>query len=595
MNRDEPSTADQLSAYLDTLDSAVDTRDSALDSALGDTADGDGPDHAVDPEAVHTAYQLLVGECAVGELSRLRSGDLTRLLLEVYPQARPDDDPNEAVDAVDVLVDFAFDAGHIDEQLHAELLEELDAAETALLGSLDVPRIAGDEPNLKELFNLPDRLGPIRLPAESDLAEVARRSTLLATTRAFAERILDGADQAGAAEAAGVSDEDLPTISALASELGFLTFDADEPDDADDVDDPEAGDDAETDESAPEPACGPTLDEWPGGDDEDVLTVWGHALNWLLAWSLPSDADRAGEETLDFTGTSAWFAPLFMTWRVGLPVAAISDMMADIAGDDLTADQARAAWSAWSAEHGDPAEVLLGRLASHGAVEVTHSEAAGGPLARITDLGAASLRGELIESDVDVPLLPDPEDVTAADLVEVLLHGLDGELEAEAPAWFEARTPEAAADALLAEAAQGDAAHRAGAIALVREYTGVEAEPAWRRAMDLPNVSLHARNELAALHEADTDLDDAEIGWLLVDTIAGQLPRDRQPDEAEQLTGLLTRLISTDTAAVVETMWRAEHPEVLDVLTALGELHPDKAIAKAARKAGRKAADRAGA
>ncbi|OLT43989.1 hypothetical protein BJF85_20835 [Saccharomonospora sp. CUA-673] len=576
MNRDEQvaATTSMLSTYLA-------------------TGAADEPDFDVDTELVHEAYRLLVDECGVDDLARIGSGDLTRLLLELLPQARPDTDPNALVDAVDVLADFAFDGAFIDEDLHGELLEELDTAETAMFGSLVDPRVPGNETSLKELFNLPDRLGPIRLPDEPELAERARGSELLTRVRTFAEQRLDGASTADAAAAAGIPDGDVATVSRLADELGFITIDLDTADaDTTEGTGNSAGDAAGT--------RGDTFDEWPDGDDDTVLTVWGHALNWLLAWSLPLDAEDTGEETLDFTGTSAWFAPLFMSWRVGLPVGAISDIMADIAGDELTADRAKAAWTAWTAEHGDPAEVLLSRLAGLGAVELTESgagseseAATGGTLARISDLGAASLRAELIESDMDIPLLPEPDEVTAADLVEVLMHGLDGELEQEASTWFAARTTEEAADALLAEAAAGDAMRRAGALGLVRAYTGAEAEPAWRRAVDAPNVGLHARNELAAMHGEDTGLSDDEIGWLVVDTIAAQLPLDTgHPEDAEELQGLLTRLVSAETVSVVESMWRADHPDVVAVLTALGDRHPDKAIAKAARKASRKAADR---
>jgi hypothetical protein len=37
------------------------------------------------------------------------------------------------------------------------------------------------------------------------------------------------------------------------------------------------------------------------------------------------------------------------------------------------------------------------------------------------------------------------------------------------------------------------------------------------------------------------------------------------------------------------TMWRLPHPEAREVLTMIGEEHPDKKIAKAARKADFKA------
>ena len=40
---------------------------------------------------------------------------------------------------------------------------------------------------------------------------------------------------------------------------------------------------------------------------------------------------------------------------------------------------------------------------------------------------------------------------------------------------------------------------------------------------------------------------------------------------------------------IFDAMWRLPHPDVQDVLTMIGEEHPDKKIAKAARKAAFKA------
>jgi hypothetical protein len=42
-------------------------------------------------------------------------------------------------------------------------------------------------------------------------------------------------------------------------------------------------------------------------------------------------------------------------------------------------------------------------------------------------------------------------------------------------------------------------------------------------------------------------------------------------------------------------MWRLDHPDLADVLKALGDHHPDKALAKAARKAAFKARSRSSA
>jgi hypothetical protein len=40
-----------------------------------------------------------------------------------------------------------------------------------------------------------------------------------------------------------------------------------------------------------------------------------------------------------------------------------------------------------------------------------------------------------------------------------------------------------------------------------------------------------------------------------------------------------------DLLGMVREMWRIDHPNVTEVLEALGDHHPDKGLAKAARKA----------
>ncbi len=49
------------------------------------------------------------------------------------------------------------------------------------------------------------------------------------------------------------------------------------------------------------------------------------------------------------------------------------------------------------------------------------------------------------------------------------------------------------------------------------------------------------------------------------------------------------RQVNDDAAGWFGELWRVDHPYTVDVLEAIGELHPERALAKEARKAAFKA------
>ncbi len=56
--------------------------------------------------------------------------------------------------------------------------------------------------------------------------------------------------------------------------------------------------------------------------------------------------------------------------------------------------------------------------------------------------------------------------------------------------------------------------------------------------------------------------------------------------ESEELPDVLAEAVPPgEEATIFEEMWRLDHPDVREVLTLIGTKHPDKKIAKAARKA----------
>jgi hypothetical protein len=329
---------------------------------------------------------------------------------------------------------------------------------------------------------------------------------------------------------------------------------------------------------------------WPGGADEEVLDVWCTALASVLD-RLEADSAlgtrRAGQ--LDFTGVGgALMVMLFLARGAGLPVREASDMIRETATAELEPIPAAKAWESWTQAHGDPAEALLARLAELGAVSLTDEGGDDGWVARLTSLGTWAMREQLEDEGVEIPLLPPVGEMTAADLLAMAEGAGEAELAAETAAWLELRAPDRAASELLAVAASGGPAERMVAVSVVKEL-GTAAEPAWRDSLGRPELRPYAKIalteiagnslEVAVLPGLEPEADD--VAWLLTDVLAAASVA-LEPEE-------LTRQLGASAPGGQEEMMfgvmaRLPHPDAADVLTLIGKHHPDKKVAKAARK-----------
>ncbi|TWE29328.1 hypothetical protein [Prauserella muralis] len=515
------------------------------------------------PDRPHAELMLglLADELGVTELSQLAEGSLRQLLLEVYPEAadiEPEEVPTVLRTAGDLL-DFAADRRLLHaatvENLRTELRESMAPFVTAVA---DLPEDESDlddlddvdEVDLKEVFGLPDRLPPLRLPPEPELAQAARESVLLGQVQQVVLALYGGPD--GATDPGdGLDGAEAALLTELSEELGFVE---------------------ETDEAQ----IVPTEDArtWPDLDDDEVLLVWQHALSFVLAWSLVLDAAGAGEEDLDFASAGSAFMVLFLTGREGVSLAEWSAMIEETATAELPESQARQRWDAWVAEHGDPGVVLAERLARLGAVTVDDE------VVRMTPPAQHMLRSELLDSDVDVPLLPPVEDMTAEDVLEVALTTGPDEAAKEVEAWMSPRTPQAAASELLG-AARGGGPDERGAVATLLTPLGAATEQAWREALDEPALRPYAKQALAQLTDSAAELSPQELAWLLADALSDAELRF----EPEELAEVVASTVPAGEVAIFDHVWRLDHPNAHEVLTLVGRFHPDKTTAKAARKA----------
>lgn len=426
--------------------------------------------------------------------------------------------------------------------------------------------------DLKEALGLPDRLPPLRLPPEDELANAARCSELLERARRLAIWLHEhprrrtvpaaalGLPEAPDPERRGDTWREVQAWE-LAEEVEFLVADGSRM------------------------VAGPGLDGWPDGADEEVLDVWEHALGHTLEETLSIAADLASDG-LDFSGAGpAAFVALFVARDEGITVAELREMVKEVATAALPAATGERAWDSSTDESGDPVRALLAALAEHGAVDVDAETV------RLTPLALYAMRLQLIEGGVEVPLLPPVEEMTAADVAAVGASGMTDELADEAAAWLARRSPEAAVDELLAVAATAGPAERMTATSIAAELAS-SGEARWREALHEPMLRPYAKITLAELGGADPenpaqfppDLRPtlADLALLVTDTLAG-MAGSLEPDE---LMEQLSRTVPAgEEERLFDQMWRLDHPNAHEVLMTVGAHHADKKVAKAARKA----------
>jgi hypothetical protein len=448
--------------------------------------------------------------------------------------------------------------------------------------------------DLKEAFGLPDQMAPLRLPMPEDLAAQARHAPLMAQLRRLAwwlgagravteDEELASGDAAEAAAELGVDVARLTHLWWLALDAVFVELDEDEA------------------HAIP----GESAHAWDEGDEDEVLDLWEMVFALVIGDTLDAaaslDPDRS--EELDFSGHGAALAvTLFLARPDGLPIAEISQVIRAAATDELPPAQADEAWQSWVRAHGDPARLLLDLMAELQAIEIADAE--DGPVARLMPLGLAAVRTQLVQSGVEIPLLPDTEHMTAAQLIAMAEGVSEEEFTAETAAWLSYRGAEPAARELLAVAAAADPASRILAVSVVVTELGALAEPVWRDELGRIELRGYAKAALATLSGGDPaaaplpglEPDVHDLAWMLTDALAAEGWDDPSDDVDLEPEALAKRLAEAIPAgqelAMFELMARLPHPDAADVLTVIGRRHPDKRIAKLARKAAYKAATR---
>lgn len=471
----------------------------------------------------------------------------------------------------------AGDAGSVHEwmselgaQPHSERLALIDA---------DDP----NAPSLRELAGLPQSLPPVRVRPTAELAEAARACALLAQARDLAlflagptpvtsTGVLRVADAIAAADALELWEEQagaagdppdgpragrtprgaraIPALMrrwTLAVDTGLLH------------------------RSRTRVRPGAALAAWPDGSDEQVLAVWEDALESVVSTGLDFGEENTRvhvPESLE--GMAAAVLTRLFLEREPCPLDDLAEGLewAAIDSHPFGAFQ----WSYWKQEHGCPVRLVVDRLMSLGALHLADGEVT------LSPLGTWAVRRQLADLGVDVPERPPLAASPASELITALVDMPDTDVKAELTGWLDAREPAHAAAELLQAAAGSDPASRAVALTAVADL-GEAADSAWRAALSQPSLRAYAA---AALPDAHHELTRADADWMLIDVCAALLRFDAVEETVAHLDELGT---PTELAAMMDDLGRVAHEDTVDVLTSIGDHHPDRGVSKAARKA----------
>ncbi|MFF2849238.1 hypothetical protein ACFVT5_23350 [Streptomyces sp. NPDC058001] len=478
-------------------------------------------------------------------------------------------------------------------------------------------------------------LPPVRLHSEAELARDALAAPLLSRAVRLARWAGPGTRVGAGGE---LVDEQLPVA---AVELGLLDAGAGTEDDA-------AAYASEawrvavdtglveiTDEEEGTVTPGADLALLTSGSPQDVLTLWLGALDTVLADASVPDldglVDAMGEDgTVDFGGLD-WnpeaeaeflegvLGNLYLLTvsedgpgegPVPLPALAASMIVPDDMGeptDDILEqvsdammrldDQFRLLAPVGLVEFQPVDEALMADadedFADPADADADDTDVSRYGMVRLTPLGLYGVRARMLEAGVDAPAVGDLADKGADALLDGTAAFPQRAAQAEIEEWLTRREHLAGARELLAAARGGDpgAPLRRLRCQQALSLVGADAEPALREVLDDAELGGLARVWLAEQGATDVPPPSEElVFWLTVDTIAAQLAAEGNSEELQALVEGL----AAQHSGFFDAAWRVEHPATPDVLETMGRLHPDKSIAKRARKAAFKARSQQG-
>ena len=442
---------------------------------------------------------------------------------------------------------------------------------------------------LKRVFNLPGKLPGVLLPSESELAAAARSAPVVGGLDALARWLgrdgrivtatddLTGDDAADACRQLRIAPERLSFLWPYALTSGWFELED------------------SADRRRTWAVVGPTAWRWAGSDDGGALYVWAAVFAAVAARALAimAGADPSRARKLDFAGSGVALAVMLFTARqTGMTSVDIEYLVRDGAIGERPSFLRKRAWNAWVQQHGHPAHRLLGELEAIGAITLP-SYATGA--VQLTPLAMWAMRKQLMLDGISVPALrpPSPQ-MSAAALVMLSEAVSKAEFDAAFVEWTRGRDPERAVRELLIYAGSVNPQGRLAAVAIARRI-GTPGYRAWKDAVKRLELRGYARVSLSSMA---SDLphstlplilepDPEDMAWLATDLLAIACGTG-DPDPGEIATGFAGAVPDGQHERILGLMAHSSHPDVARVLDALGTYHPDRRVAREARRAARR-------
>jgi hypothetical protein len=205
-----------------------------------------------------------------------------------------------------------------------------------------------------------------------------------------------------------------------------------------------------------------------------------------------------------------------------------------------------------------------------------------GGTAELTPAGVAVAVRLAEDIGITVLALPDPATASAADLVELIDRVDPEQWRADAAAWAQRRDGREAARELVAALGEPDreASVVLAGLSHLEELVGEHARPAVETLLDGPHDGLAVQWLMSAGALAAEDVGPERLLASGVDMLAVALEIGG-PEELLAVFGAGER---ADQIELLEGLWRVERPRTAELLEAIGAHHPDRSVAKAARK-----------
>ncbi|MFI0484598.1 hypothetical protein [Actinomadura sp. 9N215] len=568
----------------------------------------------LDEQGARILLELLRDEMGLPGADALTPEALRELLLNVFPESvvAGGDDVPTVLDALRRIVAYLRDTGAVPAPAAAELETEIDrtgpafadlvaemdteerqAAAEVIGGLMQADGVSLDDQEaveawIRDFEALPEEeryartegylqqveelvVPPVRLAPEADVAGAARRSRLT-------ENVLALARWTGARDL--TEHDTLTEDDALAA---ALALDLETPRSHGQMED--AGElerlwwaaveakviTAEGGTATP----GQSLDDLQSSDDPTFLAAW---LPVFEAMVVPGHDYADGLDALELVQNemTGVLIHLYEQEEPTEPEALIGALLDHVQeAYDLTDAETMPALVS------DAFFLELATLEEWGVVETS------GKGRELTPLGVWAVRELLLADGFTAPVIGELAGARASELVSGLTWYRPDAADEEIDGWLARHDPkDAAADLLDVMRTGGPGARNLAAAVLHR--VGPEAAGVVRAAQEHPLVSPYAALWLnAAGDPSGRELAREEYLWVFVDTVAGML-ETAEPEEAVE-AALIDAPPGAEMRAMVDDLWRTDHPGVADVLEALGAHHPDKATAKAARTAAYKA------